>query len=186
MTSLRRHSDVVDITNYVNELREQLLVSADAGGEQARLLAERLVAPLQSATRLVLLEALSAAAGEITSDLAPGSVEVRLRGGDPEFVVMLSAVDTPDDAETSRADIPASGSGGAVGDGDDGGTSRVTLRLPEQLKLRIEDAAGQEGLSVNSWLVRTLTEVMEPTARAVRPAPRSSMRGERFTGWTRS
>ena len=35
----------------------------------------------------MLLEALSAAADEITRELAPGSVEVRLRAGDPEFVV---------------------------------------------------------------------------------------------------
>ena len=35
----------------------------------------------------MLLEALSDAAGEITRELAPGSVEVRLRGRDPEFVV---------------------------------------------------------------------------------------------------
>jgi hypothetical protein len=176
----------VDITNYANELREQLLISADAGGEEARLLAERLVAPLQSATRLMLLEALSAAAGEITSDLAPGSVEVRLRGGDPEFVVTLPAVDHSDDAGTSRTDLPTSGSGGPIGDGDEGGTARVTLRLPEPLKVRIEDAAGRDGLSVNAWLVRTLTEVVEPAARGVRAVKHSPVGGERFTGWTRS
>ena len=133
----------------------------------------------------MLLDALSAAAGEITSDLAPGSVEVRLRGRDPEFVVTLPAVDHPDDVETSPADLPAGGSRGTVGDADDGGTARVTLRLPEPLKVRIEDAAGREGLSVNSWLVRTLTEVVEPTPRAARTATRNPAGGERFTVWTR-
>ena len=61
--------------------------AAEGGGEAARALAERLVAPLDAAVRLALLDALAAAAQEITCELAPGSVEVRLRGRDPEFVV---------------------------------------------------------------------------------------------------
>ena len=73
----------MDLTRYVDELQHELQVAAEAGGQEARLLGERLVAPLQSATRLVLLDALSAAAGEITAELAPGSVEVRLRGAIP-------------------------------------------------------------------------------------------------------
>jgi hypothetical protein len=77
----------MDLAQYVNDLQHQLEVAAEAGGEQARALAERLTAPLEAATRLVLLEALSVAASEITRDLAPGSVDVRLRGRDPEFVV---------------------------------------------------------------------------------------------------
>lgn len=72
---------------YVENLRRELAVAAEAGGPDARELAERLSGALASAARLALLEALSAAADEITGDLAPGSVEVRLRGGDPAFVV---------------------------------------------------------------------------------------------------
>jgi hypothetical protein len=186
VTSLRRHSDVVDLTQYVNELQHQLLVAADSGGEEARLLAERLVAPLQSATRLVLLDALSAAASEITRDVAPGSVEVRLRGRDPEFVVTLPVVDSPGQVEATSPDLGPSGSGGPVGEGEDGGTARVTLRLPEPLKLRIEEVAGREGLSVNSWLVRTLAGVVQPTERGTRTGPRRPSSGDRFTGWARS
>src|SRR5882672_3270640 len=77
----------MNLTPYVDNLRRELAVAAEAGGEDARALAERLTASLESAARLSLLEALSAAADEITRDLAPGSVEVRLRGRDPEFVV---------------------------------------------------------------------------------------------------
>ena len=77
----------MDLTPYVENLRRELAVAADAGGEDARALAERLTAPLESAIRLMLLDALSAAADEITRELAPGSVELRLRGGEPEFVV---------------------------------------------------------------------------------------------------
>ena len=81
----------MDLTPYVENLRRELAVAAEAGGDEARALAERLTAPLESAVRLTLLDALSAAADEITRELAPGSVELRLRGGEPEFVVDAGA-----------------------------------------------------------------------------------------------
>src|SRR5882672_3316941 len=93
----------MNLTPYVDNLRRELAVAAEAGGEDARALAERLTAPLESTARLVLLEALSAAADEITRDLAPGSVEVRLRGRDPDFVVTAPPGDQPFEA----ADNPA-------------------------------------------------------------------------------
>ena len=77
----------MDLTPYVDTLRRELAVAAEAGGEDARELAERLTAPLESATRLTMLNVLSAAMDEITRELAPGSVDVRLRGLDPDFVV---------------------------------------------------------------------------------------------------
>ena len=90
----------MDLTPYVENLRRELAVAADAGGEDARALAERLTAPLESAIRLMLLDALSAAADEITRELAPGSVELRLRSGEPDFVV------TPAPAASARPSTP--------------------------------------------------------------------------------
>src|SRR3954471_4050841 len=92
----------MDLTPFVDAVRRELAVAAEAGGEDARALAERLTAPLDSAARLALLEALSAAADAITRDLAPGSVEVRLRGRDPDFVLTPPPADRPaDDAPES-------------------------------------------------------------------------------------
>ena len=91
MTPYWCHTGAMDLTHYVENLRHELAVAADAGGEDARALAERLTAPLESAIRLMLLDALSAAADEITRELAPGSVELRLRGGEPDFVVTPAA-----------------------------------------------------------------------------------------------
>jgi hypothetical protein len=174
----------MDLTQYVNDLRHQLEVAAEAGGDEARALAERLTAPLESATRLVLLEALSVAASEITRDLAPGSVDLRLRGRDPEFVV------TPAPASPDFGDDAGQGSGAAPSSGqsvpediDEGGMSRTTLRLPDHLKLRMEEAASREGLSVNSWLVRTVAAAMEPRERG--PVQRARLGGEQYTGWVR-
>ena len=67
----------MELDRYIEELRNQLMVAAEAGGDDARVLAGRLIAPLESSVRLMLLEALSDAANEITVELAPGSVEVR-------------------------------------------------------------------------------------------------------------
>src|SRR5437870_13870937 len=85
----------MDLNPYVENLRRELATAAEAGGEDARALAERLTAPLESAVRLTLLDALSAAADEITRELAPGSVELRLRGGEPDFVVTAPAPEGP-------------------------------------------------------------------------------------------
>src|ERR1051326_3907887 len=95
------HSGAMKLNPYVAGVRSELLTVAEAGGEAATELAERLTAPLESAIRLTLLQALSAAAEEITAELAPGSVEVRLRGADPEFVVSVPASAAPGPVEPS-------------------------------------------------------------------------------------
>ncbi len=95
----------MDVTRYVDTLRRDLLVAAEAGGDEARALAERLIGPLGSTARLAFLNVLSDAASEITRDIAPGSVDLRLNGLDPGFVVTLPA---PDPA---AEDIEASGYG---------------------------------------------------------------------------
>ena len=51
------HTGAMDLTPHVDQIRRQLAVAADAGGEDARALAERLTAPLESAIRLTLLDA---------------------------------------------------------------------------------------------------------------------------------
>ncbi|MFW0788102.1 toxin-antitoxin system HicB family antitoxin [Gordonia sp. CPCC 205333] len=168
------------LSRYVDDLRNQLAVAAAAGGDDARDLAERLTASLDAAARLVLLDALSTAAGEITSDLAPGSVEVRLRGRDPEFVVTAppTPIASSDDAATTaaRATVPDSS--------DDGTTARVTLRLPDHLKQRAEAAAASDGVSVNNWLVRAVATALDNRATTQSAAPRRES-GSNFTGWVR-
>jgi len=175
----------MDLSQYIEDLHRQLAVAADAGGEEARQLAERLAAPLEAATRLVLLDALSAAASEITRDLAPGSVDVRLRGRNPEFVVTLPATDAFADVDSrdARAVAPLP-TPAASGDTEDGATSRTTLRLPDHLKSRVEEAASAEGISVNSWLVRAVGDALE-TKNRPRKQREQHDGGSRFTGWVR-
>lgn len=166
----------MDLTRYVDAVRQHLEVAAQAGGEPARALAERLLAPLESAVRLVLLEALSAAAGEITAELAPGSVEVRLRGREPSFVVLMPP--SPEKLVSDGAPLlpPVEGEEGAV--------TRSTLRLPEQVKVRVDAAAARSGLSVNAWLIRAVTSALRAETGAPARGALHTPGEQHWTGWT--
>jgi hypothetical protein len=167
---------------YVENLIRQFAVAAEAGGEEARALVERLVAPLEAAIRLTLQDALAAAAEEITTELAPGSVELRLRGRGPEFVV------TPPPADPSADDLAEVADDRPPGfpEGDEGAMSRINLRMPDHLKARIEQAAGSQGLSVNAWLVRAAAAALERTGGlSRRPERRAPQGAQHYTGWVR-
>ena len=161
----------MDLGPYVSDLQRQLVDAAANGTEDTRVVAERLAAGLDAATRLVLLDALSSAAGEITRDLAPGSVDVRLRGREIEFVVTQSTSDADIDEQPPASDL------------DDVSTSRTTLRLPDALKGRVDEAAAADGLSVNTWLVRAVAAALQPRQR--RSAQRTLRTGDNFAGWAR-
>ncbi|WP_127573431.1 toxin-antitoxin system HicB family antitoxin [Georgenia faecalis] len=186
----------MDLTPYVAQLRSDLAAAADAGGSDARALADRLSAPLESSARLVILRALSDAAAAITLEMAPGSVEVRLRGLDPDFAVSLPTPEHPDEDRGPATPPPSSGPAGPASTpadptarGDDGATSRINLRIPEPLKARVEEAAAAEGLSVNAWLVRATAAALEPAGGGVRRnSPGHTFaytEGTRYTGWVR-
>ena len=162
---------------YVENINRQLAIAAEAGGDEARALAERLVAPLEAAIRLTLQDALASAAEEITTELAPGSVELRLRGRDPEFVVTPPPADPSADDPDDRPP--------AFPEGDEGAMSRINLRMPDHLKARIEQAAASEGLSVNAWLVRAAAAALERTGPSHRRERRASQGAQRYTGWAR-
>ena len=174
----------MDLTPFVDNVRRELAIAAEAGGDDARALAERLTAPLASSIRLTLLDALSAAADEITRELAPGSVEVRLRAGDAAFAVSPHTVETPA-AEPAAAPGPVADDV-AFPDDDvtDSAMVRINLRLPEQLKARVEAAAAAEGRSVNAWLVRAATAALQPPTRPEPPRPSGGRRAsQHYTGW---
>ncbi|MGI5224511.1 hypothetical protein [Actinoallomurus sp. CA-142502] len=191
----------MDLTPYITNLRRELAVAAEAGGDDVRAMAERLGTALESAARLAMLEALSAAADEITTDLAPGSVEVRLRGRDPDFVVTPPPTEVTSD-ETSHGALRNAIAGAievtmgvrppaSSEPEESGGTSRITLRLPEHLKPRIDEAANRMGLSVNAWLVRAVTVALELGDQGGSPGSGPSggrsgtQLGQRYTGWVR-
>jgi hypothetical protein len=162
----------VEINGYVDRLRADLVAAAASGGDTMVDAAERLATTLEAAVRMVLLEALSDAAAEISTELDGGAVEVRLKGREPQFVVTAAAATaTADAAPADESDEIA----------DDGITVRITLRLPEGLKQRVEEAANRSRQSLNTWLVEA--------ARAATREPVTTREwrfgGQRLSGWAR-
>jgi hypothetical protein len=177
----------MELTQYVEYLRRELTTAAEVGGEDARALAGRLLPPLDAAVRLTLLEALSAAAEEISAELAPGSVDVRLRGGTAGFVVTpppAPAAQAAGDTVAVPVEVRL-----PVAEGDDTAMVRINLRLPANLKALIEDAAAAGGISVNAWIVRAAAAGLASEGRpSPRPAPAPNpdrVVGQSFSGWAR-
>jgi hypothetical protein len=168
----------MELDPYVDRIRDQVSQAAESSGESARELADRLTVVLDASVRLALLEALSTAAAEVTQELAPGSVEVRLRGRDPEFVV------TPPPSLADVTPVATSVDLGPI-DTDDAELVRINLRLPHDLKERVEQAARGAGLSVNAWLVRAAGGALAPSSSTNSASPASGARHQRYSGWVR-
>lgn len=171
----------MNLTVFVERVRHELALAAEAGGPDAVALADRLTAPLASALQLVLLEALSTAADEITRELAPGSVEVRLRGGEPSFAVTASTVGpaapplAPVMAPSELDDLPMDA---------EGATARINFRVPDALKARIEDAAAAQGRSVNAWLTRAASAALRMPSQTTTDEKSAGRRTtQHVTGW---
>lgn len=160
----------MDLTPFVESLRRDLTAAAAAGTDETRRTAELLAAALDPATRLAILDALSTAAADVTAALDGVMVEVRMNGREPRI-----SVDTREpDADPEPESAPP------VADESDGGTARITLRLPESVKARAEEAATRSGVSVNSWLVRAVTRALDAP-----PPDQGGRPGRRLVGYAR-
>jgi hypothetical protein len=144
----------MDITPYVESLRQDLAAAAEAGGPEARAAAERLALALDPAVRLALMDALSQAAAEITAELPAGSVDVRLRGREPELVVDVPTMPMPAPAPPPPPAPPSPEDAPEVDEDD--AVARISLRLPESLKYKAEELAAKGGHSLNSWIVNAV------------------------------
>jgi hypothetical protein len=175
---------LVDITGYVEHLRADLVAVAASGGDAMVDAAERLATSLDAAIRMALLEALSDAAGEITAALDGTTVEVRLRGRDPDLVV---TVHEPTPAAGASAPFPGAAlpppTAPAADEPDDDVVARITLRIPESLKQRAEAAATSVRQSLNTWLV----DAVRAAADGEPPPSRHTGRrvGTQLSGWAR-
>jgi len=151
----------MQLSAYVQAAVEDLARVAAVGDEQTARAAELLAVALESSLGRRLQEALTEAALELSAQLSPGRAEVRIVGGDLELVYV-------GDGEPASPEAP-----------DQAFAARITLRLPESLKSRVEAAAAAAGVSVNSWLVQALGRALES---------RRSLGGSRrrLTGYGRS
>jgi hypothetical protein len=132
------------VDSYVQAVCEDLGRVAAVGDESTARAAELLAVALEASVGRRFQEALAEAALELSGQLEPGTVEVRVAGSDLELVHVNDA--GPATAEAS----------------DEAFSARITLRLPESLKSRLDQAAANNGVSVNTWLVQALNRVLEP------------------------
>lgn len=150
----------MQIDGHIQALREDLARVASLGDEATAHVAEILSSAIEPSVARRLQDILAEAALELNTQLDAGHVEVRVAGREPELVYVREDGSAPE----------------AV---DEAFSARITLRLPESLKVRIDAAATREGASVNTWLVQVVQRAVEPRR------PSTSSRN-RLSGYGRS
>lgn len=141
---------------FLEALRREVAAAGATEDAATAALVQRIASSLEAAAHLWLFDAAGQAADQLNAQLRSGHVEVRLAGRDPELVYVS-------DPEPEPAAAP----------GDDY-AARITLRLPETLKAQVEQQAAADGVSVNTWLVRTIARGSQPPRRTP---------GRRLTGY---
>ena len=149
------------IAPHVDALRSDLAAAAALGDERAAEVGAQLADALTRSAPLRFQEALGEALLEANEQLPSGHLELRLAGSDPGIAFV-------------QEEAPP-----GVAPSDEPSAARLTLRLPERLKSQLEEAAAHEGVSLNTWLVRTLSG-------AVSHATRPSNPGRRLVGYGRT
>jgi hypothetical protein len=146
----------MDLSPYIESVRVGVVNASSLADEQTQHVAERLGTAIESSTRLALIQALSDAAGNISAELAPSSVELRMVGQDPEFVVSIQTTESEPTLLMPEPE-PASEE---TAEAEDEPVARITLRLPQSVKARAEEMASSEGISTNAWLIRAVMDAL--------------------------
>jgi hypothetical protein len=160
----------MDLLPYLESVRVGVANASALADEHTQQVAERLGTAIESSTRLALIQALSDAAGTISAELAPSSVELRMVGQDPEFVVSVQTAEAeptlllPDREPGEEADTESP---------DDEPVARITLRLPQSVKARVDEMASAEGISTNAWLIRAVMDALADRSGPRRPWPQA-------------
>ncbi len=167
----------MELSPYVEGLRRDLATLTRFAPEEVSRLASQLAEALDSSVRLTLLDVLTAAAAEITDKLDATVIDVTLSSGEPEFVVA---------AVRPRHEQPAAPSGAGSQAAADEGTARITLRLSEGIKAKVEAQAAAAGLSVNSWLAHAVVRALDDQPPSTAPTGQRGRSGHRISGYARS
>jgi hypothetical protein len=151
----------MQIDGLIQALREDLGHVAALGDESTSRAADLLSVAIEASLGRRIQDALAEAALELNEQLESAHVEVRIAGRDLQLVLVREDGTVPEPA-------------------DEAFSARITLRLPESLKQRVESAAAREGASVNTWLVQALQRAVESRR------PSSSGSRNRLTGYGRN
>jgi hypothetical protein len=151
----------MELSPYIESVRAGVANASSLADEHTQQVAERLGTAIESSTRLALIQALSDAAGNISAEIAPSSVELRIVGQDPEFVVSIQTSQSeptllmpePEPAGEDAAEP-------SLAESEDEPVARITLRLPQSVKARVDEMATSEGISTNAWLIRAVMDAL--------------------------
>lgn len=157
----------MNLEPYLADLADSLAAAAAVGDDEARRTAGQLIAVLDPSARLALMNAMSDLAAEVTHMLNGPVVELRLDVRDVTVVVTPAE---PADEPLPPAPLPPIDPSGE--------TTRITLRLPEALKIGAEEAAGRQGVSMNTWLTQAVQGALFQDQQ-----PRSGRSAGRVRGW---
>jgi hypothetical protein len=126
----------------VEGFRTDLLAVGDLGDEAVAEAAERIGAVISRSAASRVLDLLGEVAADVSAVLPEGRIELRLVGDEAAFSYVADPPPPPEaDAEL---------------------TARITLRLPEALKRKVEASATSAGISVNGWILRLLERGTPP------------------------
>jgi Ribbon-helix-helix protein, copG family len=151
----------MELSPYIESVRVGVVNASSLADEQTQHVAERLGTAIESSTRLALIQALSDAAGSISAEMAPSSVELRMIGSAPEFVVSIQTAEAEPTLLLPDAEPSPEGTGESpTTEPDDEPLARITLRLPQSVKARVDEMASSEGISTNAWLIRAVMDAL--------------------------
>lgn len=164
----------MDLSPYLETVRQGVASAAALGDDTTRQVAERLGGAVESSTRLALIRALSDAAAQVSAEVAPTSVELRMSGGEPDLVVVV-----PGPAAEPTLLLPEPGVAGPEAElddapqtDDDEPVARISLRLPASVKAKVDEKADRDGISTNAWLLRAVMDALgDRPASPIPPAP---------------
>jgi len=167
----------MDLSPYLETVRQGVTSAAALGDDTTRQVADRLGGAVEASTRLALIRALSDAAAQVSAEVAPTSVELRMSGADPELVVVVPAPNAeptlllPDHAAAGDDEPPESDLTEPI-EVDDEPVARISLRLPASVKSRVDEKADRDGISTNAWLLRAVMDALgERPAVPLSPTP---------------
>jgi hypothetical protein len=157
----------MELSPYLETVRHGVTQAAALADDATQQVAQRLGTAIESSTRLALIQALSDAAGTISAELAPASVEVRMSGQNPEFVVSVPA----GSAEPTMLMPPDEQPPTEEPELDEEPLARISLRLPHSVKTRVDEMADKDGISTNAWLIRAVMDALAERRRGEIPRP---------------
>jgi len=143
---------------FTESLRSDLEAVGSMGSDKAMKVADRMIAVALPLAKARMLEAMSMALAELSAVVGVEGIDLRVSGDDVTFVPSQPSAAAPVSVDQS------------------GEQARFSLRLPDDLKARVDDRAASEGISTNTWIVRALEA-------AIGQGNRHSPRGRRLSGF---